>query len=60
MLASRLSPTHESPAVELMRPDTKVDEGDPHGVLLRGRFTTADGKRVYIYNDDSGELKRDP
>lgn len=60
VLRSRLSETHESPAVELMEPDTKVDTLDPHAVLLRGRFTSENGKRVYVYNDNSGELKNDP
>lgn len=59
VLVSRLS-EGESPAVELLIPDTKADDADPHAVLLRGKFTTPDHKRVYIYNDLQGELKRDP
>ena len=50
----------DGPAFDYLLPNTKVDGMDGHTPLLRARFTSMNHQRIYVYLDDSTELKREP
>ena len=60
ILQSSLDPGDPSSAFDYLTPDVDGEKLPPRTVMLRGRHVTRDHRRVYVYADATGELKREP